>query len=382
MTPAARVAAAIEILDDWLAGNAAEKTLTTWGRRNRYAGSKDRAAIRDLVFQAIRRRDSAAHAGGACTGRGIMIGLHRLAGSDLTVIFSGEKFAPGPIADDEAKGTPTKWQPDMPAWVFDHLCEQHDKQATQIAEYSTDRAPITLRANLLKTNSTKLFSRLEQAGFGPSYHPTCKTAIFVGENERKLRQSDMFRNGEFEFQDAHSQMVAALLPDANSALDFCAGGGGKALAYAARAPGKIFGYDVDPARLTDLPIRAARAGAHVPIITDLRHAKAKFDLVYCDVPCSGSGTWRRSPEAKWKLTPQILTDLTKLQRQVVQNAYAISAPGGYFSIMTCSVFKEENQDLRDWMTANLSDLEFLHEQQFLPNAYGDGLYYVGFKRHN
>jgi 16S rRNA (cytosine967-C5)-methyltransferase len=177
-------------------------------------------------------------------------------------------------------------------------------------------------------------------------HPIANTAILVTEGARRLKQCDAYLSGMVELQDGSSQAAMAGLDLRSVArlLDYCAGGGGKALALAARSDAAILAHDIDPARMADLPARAARADVNITTVeTGALRDQPLFDLVLCDAPCSGSGTWRRTPEAKWRLTPDRLDQLTGIQAQVLADAAPLVAPGGQLIYATCSVLTVENE---------------------------------------
>jgi 16S rRNA (cytosine967-C5)-methyltransferase len=170
-------------------------------------------------------------------------------------------------------------------------------------------------------------------------------ALEVLEGARRLRNVAAYQNGLVELQDAASQAVVEQLPlrDGMKVLDYCAGGGGKALAMAAAANIQLFAHDAEPRRMKDLPSRAERAGAHLRSLeTAALAAQAPFDLVLCDVPCSGSGSWRRAPEGKWRLTPEGLAQLHQTQAEILQAAAALVGPDGVLAYATCSMLRSEN----------------------------------------
>ncbi|WP_299965743.1 RsmB/NOP family class I SAM-dependent RNA methyltransferase [uncultured Roseobacter sp.] len=347
MTPGARVAAAIEVLDAVQAGAAVEQALTRWARRSRFAGSKDRAAVRDHVFDVIRCKRSAAAHGGGETGRALMIGLLRMQGTAPETLFDGQGHAPAPLQPAEAahavpaldKGE--DW--DLPDWILPAFEESLGDGAAATAETLKARAPVTLRVNIAKTTLETAAAALAADGVITAPNPVSPTALSVQEGARRVRQTEVFRAGEIELQDAASQAVVDLAPDSGRVLDYCAGGGGKALAFAARGAA-VFAHDADPSRMQDLPLRAARAGTPLTLLDARQLAEnAPFDLVLCDAPCSGSGAWRRAPGGKWALTPERLADLTDLQDSILDAAAALVAPDGVLAYATCSVLSAENE---------------------------------------
>ncbi|WP_171207453.1 MULTISPECIES: RsmB/NOP family class I SAM-dependent RNA methyltransferase [unclassified Ruegeria] len=353
MTPAARVQAAIEILDDILSGAPVEKALTGWARRSRFAGSNDRAAIRDHVFYAIRNRRSFAALGGAPGGRGLMIGLARAQGLAIDMLFSGDRHAPAPVGEDEAPRAfaSEAERLDIPDWLWPEFTRSLRDEAEAAAQALKSRAPVHLRVNLQRTTRAKAITQLAQEGISAQAHPACDTALEVTEGARKIAQSHAYKNGTVELQDAASQAVVASIPlkPGLRVLDYCAGGGGKALAIAARDPQvEVFAHDANPGRMRDLPARAERAGANIPILSNRQLAKlAPFDVVLTDVPCSGSGSWRRAPAGKWSLTQDALRGLTVTQGQILRDVIPLVAEKGILAYATCSVLAAENQAVVD-----------------------------------
>lgn len=344
MIPAARIHSASELLDAILDGQPAEQALTRWARGNRYAGSKDRAAIRDLVFDALRRKQSYAAYGGAMTGRGLMIGALRAADADLDQSFTGARHTPAVLSDEEraAFGTPDAVEArDFPAWLWPEFERSLGDTATSEALLLRDRAEVFLRVNLLKSNLETAQSRLAEEGIQTEPHALSPTALRVVEGARRVHLSAAFADGWVELQDAASQAVVAYIaPQAGqSVLDYCAGGGGKALAIAALTGTAVAAHDVSPERMQDIPKRAARAGATIEIV---EQPTGPYDLVVCDAPCSGSGSWRRAPEAKWRLDQPRLDELCGIQAEILETAQALVAPGGRLAYATCSLLDCEN----------------------------------------
>ena len=351
MMPAARCQAAIEILDQIIAGAPAEKALTGWARRSRYAGSGDRAAVRDHVFEAVRRMRSDAALGGAMTGRGLILGALRRTGADPDAVFSGVAYAPDPLseAEREAGGIATQLPEalDIPDWLWPAFSDSLGGAAESVATALQSRAPVHLRVNLGKSTPAEAVAALAQDGVICVPHIACETALEVTQGSRRIRQSDAFHDGLVELQDAASQAVVQALPlkDGMWVLDYCAGGGGKALAMAARAQIALYVHDIEPGRMIDLPDRAARAGVTAtPLATQDVAASGPFDLVLCDAPCSGSGAWRRAPEGKWRLTSAQLQEFVRLQAEILQMASGLVAPGGTLAYATCSVLNVENSE--------------------------------------
>lgn len=379
MTPQARVAAAIDVLDRILDGQPAEKTLTTWARKNRYAGSKDRAALRDLVYDALRQQRSSAHMGGDVTGRGLMIGQLRLQGRDPSEAFTGEGYAPAPLTEAESAFRPSLSQAteatqlDCQDWVLPLMRAALGDQTNEVLDLLRSRATVFLRTNTAKTTRDAAIKALAAEEVGAVPHPLSPTAIEVTQNARRVRHTQAFQTGLVELQDAASQAVVDTLctkVPTGRVLDYCAGGGGKALAIAANGLG-VTAHDADPARMNDLPERAGRAGT--PIDIDPA-PKGTFDAVLCDAPCSGSGAWRRQPEAKWRLTPDALENLCATQDSILDDARSFVRAGGVLAYATCSLFAEENTQRIEAFLQRNSDWKCLFERQFTPLDGADGFF--------
>ena len=350
MTPAARYAAAIEILDRAMAGAPAERELTSWSRSNRYAGSKDRAAIRDIVFDGLRNLRSFAHLSGLNGARGVLVGRLLANDDDVTDVFSGQGYAPAPLSDEEmttVQSTKPKMSRavalDIPDWLDDAFNGDDDYARLK------ERAPIDLRVNLKKSNLSKATRSLALDGIEVDPVEASTTALRVRGETRKIPQTASYLNGSIELQDAGSQALidAISLPEKGRVLDYCAGGGGKTLAMAGRANAGVefSAYDIDPDRLKGLRERATRAGVSVKLLrNDPVKSTDLYDLVVLDVPCSGSGSWRRSPDAKWKLDQTRLDVLVQTQAQILNQSKNLVGPGGTLAYMTCSLFACENMN--------------------------------------
>jgi 16S rRNA (cytosine967-C5)-methyltransferase len=342
MTPGARAAAAIQVLDRWVSGSPVEQALTNWGRASRFAGSGDRAAVRDLVFQAVRRRMSAAHRGGGLTGRGLVLGLLRDQGADLDALFSGQGHAPAPVTEPDPGPATGLSALDCPEWLAPALQASLGDRFAQVMQLLRDRAPVFLRVNTARATVPQAVACLAGEDIAAEPHPLAATALQVVRNARRVQTSRAYAEGMVELQDVASQAVALAVPVRPGArvLDFCAGGGGKSLALAARGA-RVTASDADTQRMRDLPRRAARAGVQVDIVPQPQLA-GLFDVVLADAPCSGSGAWRRAPEGKWALTPAALDSLVRLQARVLARAAAHVRPGGVLAYATCSMLRAEN----------------------------------------
>lgn len=393
MRPPAQAAAAAAILDEVLAGARPEAALSAWARGARYAGSSDREAVRDIVFDALRRRRSAAArgagvaaAGGGPTGRALVLGLAREAGAEAAW-FDGSPHALAPPGEGEAGREPDAEEAlDLPGWLVAPLRAALGEDLAAVAGAMRRRAPVFLRVNLARISRGDALALLAGEGIAARPHPLAESALEVTGGARRLRGSGAYAGGLVELQDAASQAVVEALPLApgQRVLDLCAGGGGKALAMAARmggerAPLELWAHDAAPGRMADLPVRAARAGAAITP-TDSPEAPAPFDGVLVDAPCSGSGSWRRDPAGKWALTPERLAELVTLQRAILGRAAALVAARGWLAYATCSLLREENEgQVAAFLAANPS----WHEAGRLrlsPLKGGDGFFLAVLRR--
>lgn len=384
MTPAARLSAAIEILDAILDDTAAEKALTNWARHSRFAGSKDRAAVRDHVYSSLRNKRSFACLGGAETGRGIVLGLLRAEGTPPADLFTGEGHAPAPMSDEEAAHSATpegNVALDCPDWIAPLLQSSLGDDFEAVCQALQHRAPVFLRVNLQISNREQAIADLAAENITAVPHPLSETALEVTGNPRRVHLSEPYNEGHVELQDAASQAVVDLLPISDGArvLDYCAGGGGKVLAMAARPSkgdeARYFAHDVNPKRMQDLAARATRARAFITQLPTEEVAEAApFDLVLCDVPCSGSGAWRRSPAAKWRFDQKQLDDLRQTQAQILDDVTSLVAPSGVLAYTTCSLLDAENSEqITDFLNRN-SDWKCLEKHRFTPLQGGDGFF--------
>lgn len=386
MTPAARAAAAIGILDEIGRGNAAEKVLTTWGRRSRFAGSGDRAAIRDIVFDVLRRRRSYGWLGGGDEGRRLILGRARHQGIEPASIFTGDHHAPAPLSEAERSGgrpldnAPDAVRLDVQDWTLPLLRNALGETTEASLSAFRDRAEVFLRVNSLKTDRDAAIQALASESIAARHYPLSETALIVTEGARRIARSASYLDGLVELQDAASQAVSdavALWAAGTEVLDFCAGGGGKSLALAGAGAVRVVAHDADPGRMRDLPERAKRAGAQIEIETA---PHGRFPVVLCDAPCSGSGAWRRQPEAKWSITPQRLQDLTGTQDAILDAAQRYVSQDGILAYATCSLFLEENENRGSAFLERNTRWQSVLTRRIGPLDGGDGFFLECFER--
>ncbi|HEY1447691.1 MAG TPA: RsmB/NOP family class I SAM-dependent RNA methyltransferase, partial [Caulobacteraceae bacterium] len=327
-----RLAAAIAVLDDMAERHRPVRlALKSWGEGARYAGAKDRATVSGLVLDALRRFRSLGWRMGEETNRARVLGVAGVAWNwpaERLATAAAEDHGPGPLTVPEAArladpipldGAPETVSGDFPDWLSPHMTRVFGDEAAAEGVALAERAPVDIRVNSLKTNPERALKAL--APFGAHPAGVLETALRVdapaaSERPAPVEALPEFAKGWFEIQDLGSQIAAALAGDIahRQVLDICAGGGGKTLALAAAMnnTGQLFAFDADGRRLTDTQRRAARAGVRnlqvrSPFRPDsLADLVGRMDLVFADAPCTGSGVWRRHPDAKWRLSPEQL----------------------------------------------------------------------------
>ncbi|MBY0531380.1 MAG: RsmB/NOP family class I SAM-dependent RNA methyltransferase [Xanthobacteraceae bacterium] len=368
MTPAARLSAAIEVLTE-IEGKKrpAPDALREWGQTHRFAGSGDRSAIGSLLFDALRRRASSAYLMGAETPRAVLLGALRLArnlsADEISKLADGSRFAPEPLSDDERKrletgslaGAPPHVTGDYPEWLDSHLAQSFGDERWQEGMALASRAPLDLRVNTLKGNRDDVAKELSHLNASASRWSPHGLRIELSPDGKQppVMSEPSFIKGGFEVQDEGSQLAAlfAGAEPGQQVLDLCAGAGGKTLALAAHMEnkGQIFAYDSDLRRLKPIHERIARAGAHnvqvrspkgkQDVLSDL---EGKMDLVLLDAPCTGTGVWRRHPDAKWRIRPGALEIRQREQAALLDETMRFVKPGGKIAYITCSILDVEN----------------------------------------
>jgi len=354
VTPPARVQAAIELLDAVLAaarqgGGAADTIIARYFKVRRYAGAKDRRAVREWVFRAIRRAGDPPP-----SGRAAMLGLAADEPA-LAGLFDGSAHGPAPIVPGEAAAEAAV----APAWLmelFDPVVGADELPAL------LERAPLDLRVNRLKGGRAEAAAQLPEAVATP--HSPIGLRLPEG---FQVERSTAWASGLVEVQDEGSQLVClgCEAGPGMSVVDLCAGAGGKTLAIAAEMGdrGRIFACDSDRGRLRRMAPRLERAGATLveTRLLDPGREKAALadlaggcDLVLVDAPCSGTGTWRRNPETRWRITPARLAALTALQARLLDTAVELVRPGGHLVYAVCSLLAGEGRAQAEALTRRSS----------------------------
>ena len=378
-----RLAGAIEVLADIEnRRRPVADALKDWGLSRRFAGSGDRAAVGNIVYDALRKKLSHAwmmdDAGPAALAHAVMFRQWQISPEQLAAELDGDKFAPELLsaaalqafrsrnlgdAPDHVKG-------DIPEWVVPLFQENFGDQWLVEAQALAERPSLDLRTNTLRAGRDKVVDALEESHATTARIARQGVRIPPGEGPSRLPNVTAelsFAKGWFEVQDEGSQIVADLVMavDGEQILDYCAGGGGKTLALSATMhnKGQIHAFDADRKRLAPIIERLRRAGTRNVQVhereKDLAHLVGKCDRVLVDAPCTGTGTWRRRPDTKWRLTRKNLDERIEQQKQVLSAAARYVRPGGLLCYVTCSLLPQENQDQARQFVAGNGDFEIV-----------------------
>ncbi|PWE17382.1 MFS transporter [Marinicauda salina] len=371
MKDGGRVAAAIEVVDAVLDRHQPVKTaLRDWGKAHRFAGSKDRAWISGLALDALRRRASARFVMSEDAPRALVLGALHLAWGlsvdEIEAMFADDEHAPEPMSAAERAGlarpvenAPLHVLAEIPDWLEQSFSRAFGEDAALEGRAMAARAPVDLRVNRLKTDPDKALAAVVAKLKDARASELVKSAIRIPETDPRAKAPPAdsipaYGKGWVEVQDLGSQIaaLAAATGEAGQVLDYCAGAGGKTLALAAMMgnAGQVYAWDRDWRRLRAIWPRLKRAGVRDVQVRDGAEAEAlsdlerKMDVVFVDAPCTGSGTWRRRPDSKWRLKSDALYKRIKEQQEVLENASKYVKAGGRLVYVTCSVLPEENED--------------------------------------
>jgi 16S rRNA (cytosine967-C5)-methyltransferase len=370
MTPAARLSAAIELIETIDSQRVpAAQALKEWGSSHRFAGSGDRAAIAGLVWDVLRRRASSAWIMESDTARARVLGMLKveraMAVDAIAALCDGGRFAPQPLTDAEraalasrtTEGAPPPIAGDYPEWLDSHLAQAFGDDRAAEAAAMASRAPLDLRVNTLKAKREKVLRSLAHLNAKETPWSSTGLRIELGADARNpgIHAEEDFIKGAVEVQDEGSQLAAlfSAAKPGEQVIDLCAGAGGKTLALAAmmQGRGRLIATDRDKRQLAPIHERLSRAGVHNAEVRTpkgeaepLADIKATADLVLIDAPCSGTGSWRRNPDAKWRMRPGALEIRLKDQIEVLDRAAPMIKPGGRIAYITCSVLPVENSE--------------------------------------
>ena len=398
MTPSAQFRSAQEILETLVSSEMSPKVLINWGRQNRFAGSKDRRKIRDIVYYCLRNKRYLLHRWNdkesKGDGRNLVLSFlydhyHDDHLTDFNIFFGSRDFDLQPLSDTERnilsnkflkreviREDPVKYS--YPDFLDKSLKRSLGKDFSKIMELFLKRASVFVRANKIKISTKDLTSKLKAEGFEIESQIKNRDALKVLNASNKLKLSEHFLEGLFEFQDLGSQQVVnnIVVKEGMSILDFCAGGGGKSLALASHFSNNIelYAYDLNSSRLKPCKIRAERACAKIKFLDDRMLFGKAFDAVIVDAPCSGSGTWRRDPFAKWNLSLSEINKLSEIQYSILNQAASYVNKSGLIFYITCSLLDEENGEVISRFLKNNNDYYLQREHFISPLEGGDGFF--------
>ncbi|MEQ1578382.1 MAG: RsmB/NOP family class I SAM-dependent RNA methyltransferase [Hyphomicrobium sp.] len=373
MRPGARVAAAMEIIETILSRHQPVPiALDDWGKAHRFAGSSDRNVIGHMVYDSLRQKAASAHVLENALPRALVLGGMRAQGvpvAEISQMCTGADHSPPALTPDEVTrleawslDTAPPWvKGNYPEWLNPSFERAFGYRAADEGMALSARAPADLRVNTLRAGPGKVLNVLKPfAATACAMAPLGIRIPLPASYGRtpNLMAEEGYQSGWFEIQDEGSQIASALTcaQAGQQILDLCAGGGGKSLAMAAAMlnKGQIFAYDSDRMRLKPIFSRLDRAGVrNVQMLRGGDEAAldalgARFDLVLADCPCTGTGTWRRRPDAKWRIKPAALASRIRDQQQVLVRAARHVKSGGRLVYVTCSVLPEENTDQAAW----------------------------------
>ncbi len=389
-----RVQAAIEVLGDMNERKRpVAEALRDWGKSHRFAGSGDRAAIGNIVYDALRNKASTNYLMDSDKPRKLVLGTllrhWEYDAEKLATAFEDDKFAPDLLSEDEQSkfdqrsldDAPLYIQGDIPEWCAASFEANFDEDWLNEAKAMTTRPPVDIRVNTLKSNREKIARALEKVGATPTHLASNGLRIKAGPGfyrQPNVQAEAGFQKGWFEIQDEGSQVVSELVlaKPGEQVLDFCAGAGGKTLALSAlmQNKGQLHAYDSDKHRLKPIYERIKRAGTrnvqvHAPD-DDISALVGNMDKVVIDAPCTGSGTWRRRPDAKWRLSEENMAMRMQQQEEVLSQGSTFVRPGGCMVYITCSVFPEENENQVYAFCEDNPDFEILSAGEAWQEIYG------------
>lgn len=348
MKQSGRIRAAIELLDEIFSfRQPADNTVNVYFRTRRYIGGGDRREISALVWFVLRRYGRLRRSFGKDpTGREAVAAALRYRGTAIDPLFDGDKYSPAPLTAEERAALAR-----LPDNLPDAVAECPDWLRGRIDDADiramVDEAPLDLRVNTLKSTREDVLKLLEQSGIKAEKTPYSPVGVRVRERVN-VTALPVYTDGLVEIQDEGSQIVS-LLTRAEAgqiAIDWCAGGGGKTLALSAmmNAKGTLYAADMNVKRLRDLPERAARAGANNVILLNDYNSLKQYDLVLVDAPCTGTGTWRRSADARWRISPEQSAQIIETQQKILDKACRFVKKNGRLFYITCSLDAAENED--------------------------------------
>ncbi len=397
----AQANAAISILDEFLDGQNLNIIFSNWTKNNRYAGSSDRESIRNMVFDILRVKKTFTSVlekeKQPINGRALVFLYSVFYGLNLNEIFTGQKYGPVKLTDFEKEFSNLSNEnineyfgiidniPDFLTAQFKRSLGRNYRNAMRLLER---RAPISIRVNPLKSDVSSILECLSSEGMKGKKSKTVRYGINITGNPRRLTQIQAFKDGCFEVQDLHSQKTIEDLPvnEHTKVLDYCAGAGGKILSIACslNGNGKFYIHDIDKRKLKEADLRAKRAGVKFKRldIENLQKYCCSFDSVIADVPCSGSGAWRRNPQQKWRITPESFNEILIRQTIILNEVKDLIKKNGYIFYITCSVLKIENEEVIYKFLSDNKHFRLLNKKDVTIDNHGDGFFCAVLQKKN
>ena len=396
-----RANAAIFILDEFLAGQNLNAILSRWAKNNRYAGSSDRESIRNIVFDILRVKKTFTFIlkkeKQLINGRALVFLYSVFYSLPLDDIFTGQKYAPETLNIHErtfsetAKGNNDRdfeVVDNVPDFLIDEFKRSLSSEFNNVMRLLEKRAPVSIRVNALKSDSLSVLGMLNLEGIEGKISKKVRYGIEIVGNPRRLTQIQAFKDGYFEVQDLHSQKTIEGLPikEDTKILDYCAGAGGKILSIACllNGNGRFFVNDIDEKKLIEADLRAKRAGIKLKRlnIKNMRKHRSSFDYILADVPCSGSGTWRRNPQQKWRITPGSLKENLNRQTLILNEVKDLIKKNGFLFYITCSLLKIENEEIVDNFLIQNKNFWLCNKENITIDALGDGFFCAVLQKKN
>ena len=397
----AQANAAISILDDFLDGKNLNSILFNWTKNNRYAGSSDRESIRNIVFDILRVKKTFTFVlekeKQPINGRALVF-LHSVFYAlNLNDIFTGQKYGPEKLSIFEKEFLKISKEnikecfgvvdniPDFLTAEFKRSLGRKFKNAMRLLE---KRAPISIRVNPLKSDISSILECLSLEGIEGKKSKIVRYGIDIIGNPRRLTQIQAFKDGCFEVQDLHSQKIIEDLPldEHTKVLDYCAGAGGKILSIACslKGNGKFYIHDIDEKKLKEADLRAERAGVKFKRleVEKLQNHRCSFDYIVTDVPCSGSGAWRRNPQQKWRITPESMNEILTRQTVILDEVKDLLKKNGCIFYITCSLLKIENEELIENFLMDNKHFRLLNKKNITIDDSGDGFFCAVLQKKN
>ena len=396
-----RANAAIFILDEFLAGQNLNAILSKWTKANRYAGSSDRESIRDIVFDILRVKKTFTFILNkekqVINGRALVFLYSVYYSLPLNDIFTGQKYGPDKLNNYENEFSEIAKEnnergfeviDNIPDFLLTEFQRSLGSKFGNVMRLLEKRAPVSIRVNVHKSDVSSILEVLSLEGIEGKKAKKVRNGIEIFGNPRRLTQLQAFKDGYFEVQDLHSQKTIEGLPikEDTKILDYCAGAGGKILNIASllKGNGRFFVHDLDKKKLIEADLRAKRAGIKLKRLNaeNMEQHHNSFDYILADVPCSGSGTWRRNPQQKWRITSDSLEEILNRQITILNEVKDLIKKNGLLFYITCSLLKIENEEVVDDFLIQNKNFSLSNKENITIDTQGDGFFCAVLQKKN